>query len=158
MTKLTAMLVVLLGLDFSFSVKSGLSNTHLGTAPISISSTGDCFPKPPVGLTGIGTQKGDLRPTMHHPSSNERMRVSFSPLQRTNSSGRWGVKMVRTSRRSGFLVMGDEGRVSMIVEEPAEEKEPTESLRADARIELRGIEMLPGRSPEGLKGAGEKGA
>ena len=49
-----------------------LSNTHRGTAPISTSEAEVPWPKAySLGFPGAGAWKGDLRPTIHQPSSND---------------------------------------------------------------------------------------
>jgi hypothetical protein len=63
---------------------TGLTKLQAGTAPISTSP----------GLMN------ESRPTMHHPSSNALTSVTFSPSERTSSSGSTGVKSWRILRPS----------------------------------------------------------
>lgn len=60
--------------------RAGLMKHHAGTAPSSI------------------TPEYPSLPTMHQPSSNELTMVTRSPIERTSSSGKTGLKTWRTLR------------------------------------------------------------
>ena len=61
---------------------TGLTKHQDGTAPISTSPA----------------LRSESRPTMHHPSSNELITMTFSPSERTSSSGSTGENSWRTLR------------------------------------------------------------